>query len=306
MKKILCYSILLVFSAVVMRILSGCSIVQEIYIGDVEVNAPLTPPPAHITAEKETSSVKMSFYYSNLPNRRRISTTTNGRLTHSVKLTETTSYTPKKNNLDWTIPVGIIGANLDIRLGKSVSIFGGFRFPCGSRNSNAGGNAGLGFHSYGSNPATRLDVGFNFQKYDFAATTIVRTQTSFFNSVNESVVMFEDRGSSTNINPFLTLTINSTDAQSIINYFFSIGYFTQNLLGFTPGETNYSSPMGTTIIADERADCVCGFLYMNPGLTFTYDRQLNILISAKLLKEMTPSDFDVWLIMPSIQLDFAL
>lgn len=306
MKIILFYAILLGFSAVAAGNFCGCSIVQEIYLGDVEVNAPLTPPPTHITTGSETSGVKMSFYYSNLPNRRKISAATDARLTHTVQLTETVDYSPRKNNLDWNLSCGIIGANIDIPLGKSVALFGGFRFPCGNKNHNSGGNAGLGFHSSGSNPATRLDLGFNLQKYDYTATTIVYTQTSFLGSESKYVGMYEDRGSSTNINPFLTFTINSSDSQSPVNYFFTMGYFTQNLLGFNPGETHYLSPLGTTTIVDERMDCMCGFVYLNPGLTFSYGGQLNILVSAKLLKEMTGTDFDGWFILPSIQMDFQL
>lgn len=284
----------------------GCSVVQEIYLGDVEVGAPVTPPPTHVTIDKESSPVTVSFKLINLPGPKVIHTSTDGHYGQSVKLSDTIEYRAKTNNLDWNIAGNLLGADVDFKIWKSVAFFGGIHFPIGKGSNLLGGNIGIGIHSYDKNPNIRFDLGLGIQKYDFKAITIIRTKgTSFFENIDD-IAVYEDRGSTTNLNPFLTMTLNSSDKLSLINYFFTVGYFTQNLLGFYPGETHSSSPFYSQTTFDERSDCTCGFLYLNPGITYAFDQQFNIIVSAKILKEMTKTELGNWLIMPSLQVDIQL
>lgn len=84
-------------------------------------------------------------------------------------------------------------------------------------NYSLGGNFRIGFHNHGERHITRLDLGFTVQEYDFTAITIVQTKTTYiWGETKQSVDIYADKGSVTNINPFATLTINSSNDSSFL------------------------------------------------------------------------------------------
>jgi hypothetical protein len=289
--------------------LSGCMTVEHtIFLGDVEVAAPITPPPTHINVNKEKGDVTISPRFSAVANKRKeITGSTGDSYRGSFTLPDNSKYRVEKENLKWNISEYIYGADLDIQIGETTSLFGGFSFSTGGSTNLTGGNLGIGFHSLSENSTVRFDIGISIQTYDYFAVTVVHTKSKSIFGDAESTDIFCDKGNSTNINPFITLTVNSAYDPAYLNYYGSIGFFTQSLLGFNPGETNYSFfPLvisETTV--DERADFTSYFLYLNPGLIFPVSNNIRMVFSTKILKEFS-SGSSVWFIMPSVQMDLQL
>lgn len=287
---------------------AGVSTVQEIYLGDIEVSAPITPPPSHVITNDDSSFFKCSFKIMNFPNHKSIHAEAGDHYEVPLKLPDNSVYKVKKDNLAWNISENLVGMDVDVRLGKNVSLFGGIHFPVGLKRNYTGGNFGIGLHSYADNSAARIDVGLNVQNYDFKAITIVQTtQENIFSEHTSSYMdIFENSGNTTNYNPFVTLTINGANPEKLLNFYFTAGYFTQNLLGFDPGESTCISLFGTQTVLDNRPDLTCGFLYFNPGFAVKIDRHTNILISARFLTETILTGMNNWYILPSFQCDFQL
>ncbi len=287
----------------------GCgTIEQTIYLGDVEVNAPIVPPPTHINVNKDVGSVTISPHFSYLNTNSKISGSTDGKYTGTFRLDDSTTYKAKKNNLDWSLYKYTAGLDLDIKVSKSVSIFGGMNYSKDKENYLLGGNFGIGFHNHGEKYIARFDLGFTVQEYDFTAITIVQTKTTSIFGSDESWDIFADKGSTTNINPFATLTVNSSYDSSFFNWFIIGGYFTQNLLGYDPGTYSYPLfpfPITYTKI-DKRSDMVTGFIYFNPGIAITLNDQFKLLLSAKILNEVMSTTSKQWFFMPSAQINFQI
>ena len=107
-------------------------------------------------------------------------------------------------------------------------------------------------------------------------------------------------------NPFGTLTVNSSYDSSFFNWFITVGFFTQNLLGFEPGTTSYPIfPFFSSYTEiDTRSDMLAGFLYLNPGISLSLNRQIRLLLSAKMNYEMLATNSTQLYVMPSAQIDF--
>jgi len=287
--------------------LHGCaSVEQTLYLGDVKVNAPISTPPTHININKEPGDVTISPRFA-LINKKKVTGSTEDRHTQSLLLLDSSEYKPKSNNVEWNFSRYIFGTDIDFKLSKAFSLFGGFSFS--SEGNLWGGNLGIGLHSHSTSPVVRFDIGINIQKYEYDAVTIVHTRESYFGEdADEYISFFHDKGNEINFNPFFSLTVNSTNDSSLLNYFMSAGFFWQSLLDFEPGETNYDPFLfWTKTVTDMRPDCNSGFLFFNPGLNLNLNEHMRILFSAKVLKEvLVTSDSNEWLVVPSVQLDFQL
>lgn len=309
MKNILKFKYLVVLILLNINLFTGCGTVEQtIYLGDVEVNAPVSPPPTHINVNKEVGNVTFSPRFAVLTSKNIISGSTEDRYYKTFRFNDDESYKPKNDNLNWTLSKYLFGLDIDVKLAEKFSLFGGFHFSSGDNKNLAGGNFGIGIHNHIESPVIRLDLGLTFQKYEYFAVTIVHTKsTSIFGS-DEYWEIYGDKGSTTNINPFISLTINSDYNSGSINWFIPIGFFTQNLLGFKPGTTNF--PMFPFFIdytkVDKRSDMLAGFLYINPGVSISLYEDMKILISAKTIREIVSTGTDEWFIMPSVQIDFQL
>lgn len=297
----------LLFSLVILFI-PGCVTVEEtIYLGDAKVNAPLMPPPTHLNINKKTGDVTVSAKFLTITNNTRLKGTTDNRYKKEFKLNDTTFYRTARENLEWNLFNYTIGMDIDVKLSKLISLFGGINTSFGEDINLAGGNIGIGFHNDMVNPVTRFDIGINIQKYDYFAVSVVHTKTTTIFGTEEHYNIFDDKGSSVNINPFMSLTVCSSDETSFINYFGIIGIFSQSLLDFEPGETGYAFfPFVATIKSvDERAGFISYSLYANPGLSFSLGENTRFVLSGKLIKELSNSS-QRWLFMPAAQMDFQL
>jgi hypothetical protein len=295
-----------IFSILSFCYLIGCSVEQTIYLGDAEVTAPITTPPTHLNINKETGDITFSPKFSVIINREKLSGQTGDRYS-SYHYFENPQYEPKPENLDWMPVKYCFGLDIDWKVGDNISLFAGLNSATEKSISLTGGNIGIGIHNHMKNPITRFDIGFNIQKYNYFVVSIVHTKTTSIFGKDEYWDIYGDKGSSVSFNPFFTLTINSSNGTGFLNYFGTIGIFSQSLLDFEPGETNYEFfpfvNYKTTV--DENAGFISYSFYANPGLSFSIINNFRIIISAKLLKELSTSTRK-WFIIPSAQLDFQL
>jgi hypothetical protein len=86
-----------------------------------------------------------------------------------------------------------------------------------------------------------------------------------------------------------------------------VGYFLQQLLDFSPNDSYYNDGALTVTTTDRRPESTAGFLYFNPGISFSLNNQIRIVLSAKFLKEtILQLDSGDFIIVPGLQLDFTL
>ena len=299
----------IIFFCIFALTLFGCATVEQtIYLGDVEVNAPICPPPTHLNINKDVGNVTISPRFTVIGNSTTIVGSTEGRYNRIFHLGNDSTYRPKFNNLNWNVSKYTFGLDIDFKVSKAFSIFGGFNYSGDGNISLMGGNIGFGLHNHAINPVVRFDVGITIQDYNYTAITIVHTKTTSIFGTDEYWSIFGDRGSSTNINPFGTLTINSTYDSSFFNWFITGGFFTQNLLGFEPGTTSY--PILPFVITyteiDTRSDMLAGFLYLNPGISLSLNQQIRLLLSVKINYEVLATNSNQLYVMPAVQFDFQL
>ncbi len=301
------HALIFVSAAVVFIFFGGCAVEEVIYLGDAKIKAPITPPPTHLNIAKEVGQITMTAKYSSGVNETKIKGATEDRYKKYYRISENSFYIPKNDNIEWELMPRTFTADIDCKVGENVSLFGGFNFSSTNEIELDGGYVGIGFHTHLNNPEIRFDVGLNFQAYDYLATSIVEGKTiSFFGSKSSTYsYIFKDKGKSTNMDPFITLTVNSSDNSQMINTFGTLGFFTQSLLNYNPGETDYVEipffySQSTT---DARSSCTVVFLYLNPGLSIKIIDEIRIVFSAKIIKTLNIFA-DKLFVVPSIQFDF--
>jgi len=115
----------------------GCATVEHtIFLGDVEVVAPITPPPTHININKEKGDVTVSPRFSAIANKlKEITGSTGDSYRRSFILPDNSTYRAKRENLKWNIMEYVYGADLDIQIGENTSVFGGINLSAGN-NTN--------------------------------------------------------------------------------------------------------------------------------------------------------------------------
>jgi len=308
MKKKILYRLFSKFIVINFLYLTGCvTVEQTIYLGDAVVNAPFTHPPTHLNINKETGDITFSPKFSVITNPAKMKGTASNRYNNHYRISDSSYYGANKENLEWNPLKYNFGLDIDFKIGDHISIFGGVHSSADNNINLEGGNIGIGFHSHNQNPITRFDIGLNIQKYDYFAVSIVHTKESSIFGDSEYWDIYGDKGNSVNFNPFISLTMNSSYDPGFINYFGTIGVFSQSLLDFEPGETDYK--FFPFIIyqstVDERAGYISYSFYANPGLSFSLAENIRFVMSAKFLTELSTSKSKLFII-PSAQLDFQL
>ena len=169
-----------------------------------------------------------------------------------------------------------------------------------------GGNFGIGLFSYMGNPIVRFDIGLNFQEYEYNAVTVVyKSISSYWTGYQHYEYIFHDKGEETNINPFISMTINSNNDSALINYFCTLGYFTQQLLDYEPHTSYYDNQVYSRTVIDKRPDCTAGFFYINPGIALSINKQMRLVLCAKILKEtVLQINSGELIVVPNLQMDF--
>lgn len=290
---------------------AGCETVkveETLYLGDVDVQAPVNAPPVRVLMRSETPvEIKVSpkLVFSNNKN---IRTATGNNFYSSLKPTDTLKPFFREENLDWSFPSVIAGFDIEVPMSSKTFFTGGFHFSNMNNQSSIGGELGLGFGSNNGKMGIRFDAGILIQSYLFQAQTVIKTIERYENGTSkEFVSIYYDNSSTTNINPFVTLHLNS-DFGSMFDFYVGAGYFSQSLLGFTP--TNYLNrswwiPNREYVRSDKRSSVNLGFIMLSPGLIVKVMENTHALLGVKVLKIVgNDTKAEDWLLFPSFQVDF--
>jgi hypothetical protein len=302
-----CICICILFSGILL--LNGCApkqIEETLYLGDAKIKAPITTPPLHLNIKSNPGEVTFSPKLS-VTNSRNMLATSDEAFTGTATLPDGSVYRTRTQNIEWVYNRYLFGLDMDLKVSRRFAFFGGLSF---SNENYLGGNIGIGFFSYLTEPIVRFDLGLTFQECKYDAITIFdRVIQDWSGNVTKNRYLYHDVGEETNFNPFFTITFNSNNDSALVNYFVNAGYFIQQLLDYSPGTTRYEDPFfnTTTTTTDKRPDCSAGFIYINPGISLSIAPDIRILISAKLLKEtILQLDSGSIIIMPNVQFDFQL
>lgn len=290
---------------------AGCETVkveETLYLGDVDVQAPVNAPPVRVMMRSEVpSEVKISpkLVFSNNKN---ITTATGNNFYSSLRPTDTLKPYFREENLDWSFPSVLAGFDIEVPMAPKVFFTGGFHFSNMNNQSSIGGEMGLGFGSNNGTMGIRFDAGILVQSFLFQAETVIKTVERYENGTSkEFVSIYYDNSSTTNINPFVTIHLNS-DFGGMLDFYVGAGYFSQSLLGFTP--TNYLNrtwwtPNRDYIRSDKRSSVNLGFIMLSPGLILKVMDNTHALIGVKVLKTIgNDTRAEDWLMFPAFQIDF--
>ncbi len=302
-----CIWLCILFSGILL--FNGCipqQVEETLYLGDAKVNAPITTPPLHLNIRSNPGEITLSPKFSST-NSRNLLAASDDAFTGTMMLPDTSIYETRNKNVEWVYSKYSMGLDMDLKVSRGFALFAGISF---SNDNHMGGNFGIGLFTNMTDPIFRFDAGLTFQSYRYDAVTIVDKKiTDWWGNESSSRYIFHDIGEESNINPFFTLTFNSNNDSSLINYFVNAGYFIQQLLDYSPGTTRNDDPFlyTTTVTTDKRPGCSAGFLYFNPGISLNMAYNIRLLLSAKFLKETSLQiDSGGLIILPNIQIDFRL
>lgn len=291
---------------------SSIDVQQTLYLGNVDVKAPINTPPIHLSFREKkggevTVSPKLIFNQN-----RSIDAATDKSFYSTLKDQDSLKIRGifKEKNLNWSYPPFLIGVDLDLAASSAFSVFGGIHFADEGNKSMVGGNIGIGIGGKKGPAAFRFDLGAGFQKTFFDAQTVVKTIETINGNSREYISVYFDSDNSFNISPFVSLQFN-TAYEYPLNFHLHGAYFTQNLLGYTPKEIDidyyFWVPGSTVTRVDQRTDFTIGFWSVGPGVSYKVLDNAVVNFTIKLLRT-TGSEIksNEWFVLPSFQFDWEL
>lgn len=269
---------------------TACTI-KDAYLLHSDVEAPFVQPPLHLKNGSADENVKLNFSVSGLTKH-----TTEG-IISKYEDNEFTDSLYNGKNFRWNTPSIKAELNVDFKVSRSVSIFGGLNYAGDDQSDGIGGNFGLGFTGGDSVSHFRLDLGANFQStyysaFYYADATFIPWDLDF-----NFVALGEEK--KTNINPFASITFNTSHTDWLANPFIQVSYLQQNLFkvkvggGFATNEVYLEGDVS--------------ILNIKPGLSFTLGDNYSFSAGASMQYLMgmknAPKEF---FITPFVQMNFSL
>lgn len=311
---------LLLFPLALIIFLSSCTTIKDtIYVQDVNVKGLVTQPPLNITV-KDTASFTISpkFFINtkksynglieghtkvNSSGFFQIDTIVNG---NEIKYTETPGanvHDFKGENLHWSIPDYFISVDVDLPLSRRVVLSGGFNLSSKDKTNLYGYRAGLGFIAAKDNIGLRIDGGIIIQKYTFeAASVIIRN----YENSESQVYFFMDKESSTNINGYFSLTLNTYYENFPVNFLLNAGYSGQSLIDYSPADPDnrYYIHSPSYRITDLRGEAFASFVNLSPGFYAKINNWVRFVFAVRFFFELDIEDSESSnFIIPMMQLD---
>ena len=303
MKKILLI-ISVIFHAI---IFTSCATVQNVvYLQEVEVHTPLSPPPVRITKDMSAGSVTLSprILLSNYPE-----ISGNAGTRKFVSSQQDSVFRSKNKNLFWKMPKASFGFDLDVAVTDHVAFSGGINYSIINQKKLWGGSFAIGFYHEKNNNAVRVDAGLRLQEFYYEAKTIVeQTVDPILGDPTTSVGYFFDQDKDFSYDLFLMLSYNSTMKEFPLNFFMNLGYFSQTILDFEPtwpSDIFYSTFLFTpTHSEDARGEATISILTATPGIFIDMTEWTRIIMGARFMYNI---DFDSasrdLFILPVLQID---
>jgi hypothetical protein len=279
---------------------SGCVNVKDtVYLETLQVDGPIAQPPVHLTIDPHAKQFHITPRFSQIGDQ----SYEDMSVPHSFA-GDTFHVTGK--NFRWTIPASQAGLDMDYLVSDNVAITGGFTVSSGRNTSRLGGNLGIGFPFQGESLSARIEGGIQFQELGYDAYSVrVREITALFSDPTREITYFHDVGSSTPVNGYFSLTIN-THADFPINVFGGFSYSNQTLASFSPRHVWAAVPIaGTYEYTDTRADHSTAFFILTPGLAFTVTPKIRLLAGARIMYDIGLSNGDSRFVAPMMQWDMT-
>jgi hypothetical protein len=315
-------------------LLTNCTTVKEtIYLQGIEVNSPVSPTPINIT-DKENKTLILSPRFS-IGTTNSVSGMIDGHTPVNASgifqvdtvfnqsggwtYTETQGaniYEYNSNNLKWNIPDFVIGLDADIKAFNNVALSGGFAFSQTKSKSLTTGRVGMGIFGSGAEIGLRFDAGLIWQQVAYDASTVVVRESSIINgnSVRE-VIFYRDIDKESNLNYYLSLTVNSIHKDWLLNWFLTAGYQNLNLVDFKPRDYDkyyypflpFSVPYDFVITEDLRGEANANVFNVSPGIYFNFTPNIRILLGSRVyfVSEIEDLSKGVFVV-PMIQFDMGL
>jgi hypothetical protein len=297
----------IIFPCIIVLTLFGCATIEDtLYLREAEVSGPIMPAPIHLTDSMDTPSFTISprFSYNTKSN------FTGDIEQYSSYYSLDTTFVPSENSLTWDIASFSAGVDMDFAVSKVIALTFGVSYSSQSNFSAWGGNFGIGFNTYNSGTAFRIDVGIQINSMQYDAYTLVhRVETGYLGGGNESVFFYHDVGSSTHYDPYFNLTFNTAYRSWPVNIFINAGYVVQTLFSFEPTTTySYNGITNIQYInTDLRGTTTAGFINLTPGVFFYLNNQTRFLLGSRFYIETQIGDAEPQIfIMPMMQVDFTL
>lgn len=288
-------------------LLTSCATVQNVvYLQEVEVHTPLSPPPVRITKDMSAGSVTLSprILLGNYPE-----ISGNAGTRKFVSSRQDSVFRSKSNNLFWKMPKTSFGFDLDVAVTDHIAFSGGVNYSIINQRKLWGGSFAVGLYHEKNNIAVRFDAGLRLQEFYYEAKTIVeRTVDPIWGNPTTSVGYFFDQDKDFSYDLFVLLSYNSTMKEFPLNFFVNLGYFSQTILDFTPtwgSDILYSTFFLTpTHTEDARGEATISILTATPGIFFDITEWTRIIMGARFMYNI---DFDSasrdLFILPVLQID---
>jgi hypothetical protein len=307
MKRLVCSSLALLLGAAMW---SGCW-KQEVFLQDLNVTQGVAAPPVHLTTDSMATTVRISpritFHNGSAASGRidghsrvnrdgifQVDTIQAGVLRETPGANQ---YQFTGKNLAWNFPRAVMGFDIDAALTDRFALNGSIEFGLNSGGRVVNGHLGAALLLPGRPTSGRIEAGVRFQRHPYRADYLV-TFTPAFSSRTE-VWYRTISGSQSSVDPYVSLTLNSTMRERAFGWLLSLGYCGQTLLSFdaprlddySPGSFSatlsvFSVTPAIVIHAADDLDVIGGVRILWPGV-FQDENDPAVLIAPMIQFELT-------------------
>lgn len=319
-------------------LLTGCVATEEytLYLQDVSVTGPITQPPLHITNRKREKPLSITPHMTINANNDRtvagqieghslVAATGNFQVDTIFNSNHTISFRERPganvnaftgHNLRWKLPDATFGVDVDYATSNHLAVSFGANYSAVEGIGLWGYRVGLGLFSEDSAGAIRLDAGLGWQTLAYEAHTVVvkRTTYMFSSDVDEQAGFFRDKGTSTPMDFYASLTFNTKYHGWFPGIFVQLAVSRQSLASFKP-TIQESFPLipvfqGFTpevIVHDTRDKFSSTVFVITPGIYFDISPSARLLAGVHInvqteITEISPST----IVLPLLECEWSL
>ena len=248
-----------------MKIINNIIIFLTLFFSTVFGNGGSPPPLFFVNGTAEGQLIMPPLFLSESDTNKvtllaRLSYFNTSSIDGDIKVDGTRTIYTENNNLNWNIPQISFNFGVDLKPWHNVSVFTEFRIAqLNNKVALSGFNFGLGmFASIEENYNVRLDVGLNYESMNFDSFWQVNDSTLQNSSIDDEYV-----------NPFISLTFNTSFKEWIINPFVQVSYSSQTL---------FSKTVSATIGATKDLNSDIEIFIITPGITYRINKIMLIII----------------------------
>ena len=221
------------------------------------------PPPPFVNGTAEGQLIMPPLFLSESDTNKvtistRLSYFTASSIEGNIKVEGTRTIQTINNNLSWNIPQTSFNLGIDLKPWRNFSVFTELRITqLQNKIVVSGLNFGLGmFVNIEENYSLRLDLGLNYEGMKFDSYWQLNDSTLENSSIDDEYV-----------NPFISLTFNTSFKEWIINPFIQFSYINQTLFS-----------KNTAGFRTEKVYSDIELFIITPGITYRINKTILIII----------------------------